>query len=412
MSITLTADQNDILNKLIEWSYSEDPDPILVLKGSAGTGKTTLLEHYLNIIKKRVMMTAPTHKAVGVMKKIMPKATCKTIHSALSLKPKRVNHEWVNVQNFAKKTKNMQGFDVVVVDEGSMVDDDILSHIINDIEISNRIYLIVGDDAQLKSVKDGTSPVFEIDNPLELYTIVRQAAESPIIQIATQFRNKILFGDNLGELKYSTNDHGSVVKNSRSEFKVNIAKNFNIETDVLVGWTNKNARYYNSFINKEINNIDNGDMVVGQRVVFNEAYIEDDEVVVSNGHEDIITSIMPGYSDKLGLEYIIVRLEDEGGRFRVIQDKHRDAYEEKLKYYHTRAKSDGSYWKDYYSLLEMFADIRLPYSITTHKSQGSTFRQVFLDMGNIKKNRYDRDAVLRMCYVGLTRASHSVVTCG
>jgi exodeoxyribonuclease-5 len=407
----LTTDQQAALNHINKWCTASRADPVLVLKGSAGSGKTTLLQIFVARSELNILLTAPTHRAVGVLASMMPRSEAKTIHSALGLKVKRVNHEYVLSQNKKNKNKGMEGVDIVVVDEGSMLDDEMLKFIIEDIEISNRRYLIVGDDAQLKSISEGTSPAFDLDDFICLYTIIRQASESPIIEIATQFRDKILFGHPIGPLKYGSNQHGSVVRANRHEFNDLIASDFDVENDVVIGWTNKNARFYNAYINKQVNGVDNGDMVVGQKIVFNEAHVDGDTVVVNNGYEDHIKSIMSGHHLKSGVDYITVRLDNQEGAFRVIQDKDRDAYESKLSYYRDQARREPALWRDYYGLSEMFADIRLPYSITTYKSQGSTYRNVYLDMGNIRQNRRDPDAVLRHCYVGITRASNSVIIC-
>jgi hypothetical protein len=146
---------------------------------------------------------------------------------------------------------------------------------------------------------------------------------------------------------------------------------------------------------------------VGQKIVFNEALIVKDEVVVSNGYQDEITNITDGYLEKADLHYSNIRLKNQSGKFKMLQDSQRAKYDKKLEYFLSMAKSNSSFWKDYYSLKEFFADIRLPYAITSYKSQGSTYENVYIDVADIKRNR-DKTLVLRHLYVGITRASKNV----
>jgi superfamily I DNA/RNA helicase len=67
-------------------------------------------------------------------------------------------------------------------------------------------------------------------------------------------------------------------------------------------------------------------------------------------------------------------------------------------------------WKEYFDLKNFFTDIRHTYACTVHKSQGSTYKTVFIDVSDISKNNKLQE-VARLMYVAVTRASDRVVLC-
>jgi hypothetical protein len=68
-------------------------------------------------------------------------------------------------------------------------------------------------------------------------------------------------------------------------------------------------------------------------------------------------------------------------------------------------------WGAYFKIKNEYLDIRSPHALTCHKSQGSTFREVFIDLSDISKNNKWYE-VARLVYVAITRASHTVYVYG
>jgi hypothetical protein len=64
-------------------------------------------------------------------------------------------------------------------------------------------------------------------------------------------------------------------------------------------------------------------------------------------------------------------------------------------------------WGPYFAIKENWADLRPIHASTVHKAQGSTYREVFIDLEDIGNNTRWRD-VVRLMYVAITRASHKV----
>ena len=149
----LTTDQAEALRK-IEAAY--EPGEFYLLTGHAGSGKTYLMQWLTKDMlakKRRIVLSAPTHKAVAVLARKLAEANikdvpCRTIHSILSLTPKPRTDRLVFER--ARDAEPVMA-DVVVVDECSMVSEDLYRHIKR--HLPNAFVLFVGDPAQLPPVE-------------------------------------------------------------------------------------------------------------------------------------------------------------------------------------------------------------------------------------------------------------------
>ena len=203
----LTNDQLQILNKLfvdIDLNCSNILNSynlyskMASLTGSAGTGKTFLT---VQIIKKlyesniSCEVTAPTHKAASVIGKELNKnsinKTPKTVHSFLGIKPFIDYTTGVETFVVDKKVKKI-AVDVLIVDESSMISDE-LFHLICEALESNLVkyVLFVGDSNQLLPVSGSSNIIFELKNQYKLTQIIRQAKDSYIINLADKIKNMI-----------------------------------------------------------------------------------------------------------------------------------------------------------------------------------------------------------------------------
>lgn len=184
----LTSDQAEALHQ-IEAAY--EPGGFYLLTGHAGSGKTYLMQRLTkNMLAKRrrIVLSAPTHKAVAVLARKLVEADikdvpCRTIHSVLSLTPKPRTDRLVFER---ERDAEAVTADVVVVDECSMVSEDLHRHIKR--HLPNAFVLFVGDPAQLPPVGEVESQTFATKNRAHLTTIVRQAAGNPILAAANIIR--------------------------------------------------------------------------------------------------------------------------------------------------------------------------------------------------------------------------------
>jgi exodeoxyribonuclease-5 len=220
VSIIPTKDQKRALGTIREW-YSEGGSTPLTLGGYAGTGKTTLLgQMRKRLPAKRIVFCSYTGKAVSVLRsKLPPNTECSTLHRLLYTPTHRLvcKESGDNLTNalgspasycdthrprlaganadesilqgrepciparkldWLQNLNPLDGIDLVVVDEASMVTDKIWS----DLTKWGVPVLAVGDHGQLPPIK---SQFNLMQNPqIKLETIIRQAAESPIIQLS------------------------------------------------------------------------------------------------------------------------------------------------------------------------------------------------------------------------------------
>ena len=192
--ITLTAEQQIAFDALRDFAEGRTGAALAVLEGFAGTGKTTVVAELLNALcGLRVACMAPTNKAVAVLKaKTDSGAEFGSVHSFLGL---RLTEMEDGTQKCAPEGRcTLHDYDFAVVDECSMVSESLFREIVQS-KRSCRV-LFVGDPAQLPPVEDGReSPVFRmIGNKQRLSSIVRQAAENPIIAASLVVRRDIEAG--------------------------------------------------------------------------------------------------------------------------------------------------------------------------------------------------------------------------
>ena len=149
---------------------------------------------------------------------------------------------------------------------------------------------------------------------------------------------------------------------------------------------------------------------VGDMVTANEAWIQDEQVLFNTGREfevlDMQEASHPSYPDLLGW-YVEVSGFSEAPVFVLDWVSSGAAYKRQLGTLLEQARKSGGNWLAYYGLLEYYADLRPTTALTAHKSQGSTFRNVFVDVRDIYSNRI-KSAADRALYVAITRASKNV----
>lgn len=171
--------QSAALDAVAKW-YKSRSTPVFRVFGYAGTGKTTLARHFAQGMKGAVHFGAFTGKAAMVMRK-NGCIGASTIHSMIY--GVDIN-EHTGVTKFRLKEKSeFANSALMVIDECSMVDNEIGRDLLS----FGVPILVLGDPAQLPPVGDGGF-FTECDPDVMLTEIHRQAAESPIIRLATTIR--------------------------------------------------------------------------------------------------------------------------------------------------------------------------------------------------------------------------------
>jgi len=162
--------------------------PLMILTGGPGTGKTTIVQALLKVYMalnpdQKIALVAPTGRAAKRLSELTGLEAC-TIHRLL---------KWnLHTNRFGMDSEHPLDIDMLIIDEFSMVDSLLFSHLI---DASHKItkVLLVGDDQQLPSVAPGTILkdllAFQQIPTIRLTHIYRQSQESGIIQLAHHLRN-------------------------------------------------------------------------------------------------------------------------------------------------------------------------------------------------------------------------------
>lgn len=184
---------------------------VFVLTGGPGTGKTTTLNAIISVLSgrgKSIALAAPTGRAAKRMTELTG-YEAKTIHRLLEV-------EWGEQDkiSFGKNKKNPLDFDVVIIDETSMVDTLLFRSLLEAIRITTRI-ILVGDSDQLPSVGAGNvlSDIVNSDIVpfVKLDKVFRQASQSAIVTTA----HKIIKGE-IPDFKENSSDFFFIRKSSPS----------------------------------------------------------------------------------------------------------------------------------------------------------------------------------------------------
>ncbi|MEF8797005.1 MAG: AAA family ATPase [Salinivenus sp.] len=380
------------------------------LRGYAGTGKTFLVSRLVEQLVEEdctVTVCAPTHKAVQVLSEELGDAPVEmqTLHSFLGLRLSPTEDgEYELVHD--------EGCDftegVVIVDEASMIGREEWQHIE---DTSGFVqWLFVGDPAQLPPVNEDPSPALDVPGPT-LETIHRQAADNPILELATQIRTEAdgRFGSTF------ENGQGVAITRNRDEFLDSVLRAF--DTDAfqadatharLLAYRNKTVRRYNREIRTARYGTDADRFVEREWLVATETWFHEGVPRLTNSEEvRVKTATVDTFEADDQSEWktwkLKVRTPGRGltRTAYVLHEDEFERYENALEKRREAATEDGSKWDRYYELRERFARVDYAYATTVHRAQGSTFDTVFVDHRDLQACRgEERQALL---YVAVTR---------
>lgn len=431
----LGTDQQTALN-LIKNFINTDSTAFSLI-GSAGTGKTFLMNYLIKDLSNlNIVLCAPTHKAKLVLERSTGRE-CITLHSLLSLSP---NLDIFDLDfrdllfKTSKETLSIPRRGLVICDEASMINDDLFKLLTQKCQERKTKILFVSDRKQLIPVKsEYESLVYTVENQFELKEIFRQAWDNTLTPILVNLRNHCV--DTFEES--SKNLH--VVSNTKEFVELYLNKCKKLNSDILecklLAYRNKRVDKYNEVIKKLLFNNDleynkleiitsNENFEFGSSQFWNSM----DYIICSEPYKT--DKYLPhfGYLPGYILELYDFIYNESNKVFILSKDISKD-FIDSLAYKIEDIRIDalqavgrkrGMLWKFYYELFNSFTtpfelevDSRLikkktfmsGYACTVHKSQGSTFNNIFVDLKDIN-SCYDDTIRRQLQYVALSRTKN------
>jgi exodeoxyribonuclease-5 len=434
----LTEHQIAVVSDIVEKMAAGDTtDFVASLRGPAGTGKTVLLVGLivaLDILGLKVVVTSFTHKACSVIDVHMKnigrhmRGTVEplTLHRLLNLKPQKA--EYGKPETFTQaRPPELNDIDFVLVDECSMVGKDLVFHIEKSIIETGIPILYAGDASQLKPInEDSLSATFKTPLKYKLTEILRH--DGAILNLATKIRTMKY----LPQVGPASGGGTDVIVYKSSElleeaWLQSVLNTDRCEDTVMLTYMNKHRRAFNRQARIALMGEDAPRFVEGDTLLTLSPILQDDKVLYSNNEDvhivrppDLIEDFRPIHD--LDFTCSAWRIFTEKGvKLYVLEDQEEiDKFNKYIKALGTeiskeaKAAKGGSYndiraakrrWAtEYFPLRAFFADVDFRYALTIHKSQGSTFRYVYVN----DDYRKARDQQQQLMYVAVTRAAREV----
>lgn len=438
------------IDSLLEFTDSSFSKALYILKGYAGTGKTTLIASYIQFLKTidhNFMLMAPTGRAAKVLSNYSGE-TALTIHKSIYYQQ--------NVDGKLAFTlqKNKLSNCVFIVDEASMIGNSgaigasfnsqqktLLDDLIEFVYTGKNCKLIlIGDLAQLPPVGTQESPALNNEYISSRYTlslkmnelkeVTRQSLDSGILYNATQLRGKISVQSNEYPFFYLEN-FGDVKELIGEDIEDKLSTHYSIdgvESSIVICRSNKQANGFNKYIRYNVlymeDELSAGDLLM---VVKNNYFWLDQSSkrgFIANG--DVVEVLrINNYEDKFGFRFANVSIgfsgqrEEEGIEVKLLLDtlytetpalsrvQSNKLYEEISEFYgdiRDRRKRLQAVKKDeYFNAVQ----VKFSYAITCHKAQGGQWKNAFVDQGYLTEEMVNVE-YLRWLYTAITRAQENL----
>lgn len=454
--------QSAIVNAVSFLKTNTDPTQYYVIEGKAGTGKTTIAKEILKEFEdEQIYVAAVSHKAKGVIKNSFGDDTRgkKFFSIAGLLGMKGIN------DNDTQTTKFQVGLKIplldnppalLVIDEASMITEDVLKKIIDINSSLSRPFqmLFLGDIGQIQPIRDEQSEfyrthkdllnkksdIFNSKHKSKLITRVRQGEANPILPYADYFwensqkenpelnptqhivRNNQI--TDKGSLLFSNSEAevlNSVIKAVKNAVEKGLTNHVKIVTYHVNEKTELNQKIHEALFGKD------SDYSKGDMLILNSPYdLPDVNATMENSSEIQIKSIQDTDVDEFGVHTLY--LETNGTAYTRTGNEQKDCviqvvsrndiglYNQKLQELASRAKRQTNRalkkqaWSDFWEYKGRYADVDFGYAITAHKSQGSTYDIVVVDekdiMGTTATSNQEKSELI---YTALTRPRKTAI---
>lgn len=439
-----TEQQHELIRLLGGFMTDPAVEKAFLLKGYAGTGKTSVvsaLVRSLHKLKQKTVLLAPTGRAAKVLSSYSGFPAF-TIHKKIYRQKSMDESEFQLADNLHTNT-------LFIVDEASMISNtggdtefgtgyllnDLIRFVYNGADCS---LLLLGDTAQLPPVMQESSPALD-RNKLEGYglkiteftltQVVRQALESGILYNATLLRKALEDELTSAMPKLKLSKFSDIKALSGMELVDEVQQSYDgvgVEDTIVITRSNKKANMYNNGIRGRVmmreEEISNGDllMITRNNYFWNKPYKEID--FIANG--DIVEVVrIRKFREMYGFRFVDLTLRSLDFDWEIDarvwlesmqSESPAQAAELSRKLFETVAedyadiKNKRERYKQIFDNEYLNAlQVKFAYAVTCHKAQGGQWKKVFIDMGMMPDAEIDRN-YYRWLYTALTRATESV----
>jgi exodeoxyribonuclease-5 len=456
----LSGDQQVAFEAFLDWLAAPDDGLPFLLRGYAGTGKTFLSMRFLARAEALGFcwtVVAPTHKAVGVLRDHLEQAGLRptwfpsTLHRLLRLKLRREGDR-ERCSETAQTATALEHLGLVLIDEASMVDGQLLEITLRCAHPFGCRLVFIGDPAQLPPVGETDSPVFSLARVREasLTHVVRH--QGPVLRLASGLREGVLPCRRPPLLPPCRTELGMVALLDRQEWLLAAQRALRrcTETDNpdlarILCYTNRTLETLVPIARRALHGdlsdtmaVLPGEVLITRSPVMAPACVEeratpeDPEMCLSSNREVVVRDVTPGLfslapwgleAGDLGgeeepqvIETLMVCVDAADGSLTLrllppIGSAARQALDQALQRLRTVARATAPVearplWRRFFLLRDAFASLGPAAVLTVHRSQGSTFGEVFV----ARDIFWPREEQLRrqLAYVAVSRASQGV----
>ena len=451
----LTLKQDIFLQQIADFVTNDKQDELFVLKGYAGTGKTSLLSCVVNElyqVKRYAVMLAPTGRAAKVISNYANRPAF-TIHKHIYYPKAAKTGLGMQYTMRANRHKNT----IFIVDEASMIGDmsagdsnmyphgslldDLVYYVYSGV---NCKLIFIGDAAQLPPIQMLISPALDIDRlsmlfqldvkHIELDEVMRQEEGSGVLYNATALR-EVLESSFLDSFQFELKGFADIVR-LQDGYDIQDAihaaySNSGPEETAFIVRSNKRANAYNQQIRARIldkeSEVASGDLLMV--VKNNYFWLKESSVTDFIANGDIIEVLqiyrtielytfrfasvkvrMIDYPDLAPFDTIILLDTLTSEKPSLSYEESNRLYQEVLLDYEDEVAKYRKMQKlkenEYFNALQ----VKFAYAITCHKSQGGQWETVFVEQPYLPEG-IDEDYV-RWLYTAMTRAKEKLYLIG
>jgi exodeoxyribonuclease-5 len=439
-----TEGQLQFFYALDKFLDSKEPRTVLLLKGYAGTGKTSLVSALVKVLPMfdaKYMLMAPTGRAAKVMSQYSGRMAF-TIHKRIY----RMTDETAGQLAFEVMNTRQENV-VAIIDEASMIYEqqgfggsgllkDIFTFLFS-VHSTNKLILI-GDNAQLPPVGQDISAALDREYltrnhrahviEVTLTEVMRQELDSGILANATALRE--LLAMNKINIQLSTAGYPDIYRMTGEKLEDGLRyayDKYGIEQTILICQSNKSANLYNQYIRRQLhfyeNELEAGEilMVVRNNYLFSPEESGKGHFIANGDFVEVLKIVTT--EEMYGHRYMTLQLRlldypaEQSFEANVMldtiycetpslpEDQERALYQEVMASYEeisSRKERKEMMRKDKYLHA---LQVKFAYALTCHKSQGGQWPAVFVDQGYLKDESSINSGYIKWLYTAVTRAT-------